>query len=418
MAGVPGERERLRQALMTDQGGILSATRLRLARLARARGMPTPAIDDVVQETLLEAWSHLDRLQEVEGFRPWIDEICRNVCRRANRSQQRKLMREAVSLPAPFPFDEGGRDEPDERRYELPDTSAFDPVEELSRQDLARLLDRALGSLPAATRQLVELSYLVELPRDEVAARLQLSAGALDTRLHRARRHLRRILTGPLREEVDGYGLRIDVLPDEQWQPTRLWCPQCAQRRLDGCFITIPSQDGPNVHLRCPDCSRRFGRDAVHSMSLVSLAGLHAFRPVWKRTMQGLSNQLLQALAASRSPCLNCGHPIEYQVLGADDATLPPEAPPLFGIYAKCNRCGGWVGTGDGGFPTLDQLVYWSHPRTRQFLQDHQRFASSPGQDIDFGGSAAILFHLADLEAADQLSVVAERQSLRILSIE
>jgi hypothetical protein len=153
-------------------------------------------------------------------------------------------------------------------------------------------------------------------------------------------------------------------------------------------------------------------------MSLVSLAGLHAFRPVWKRTMQGLSSQLMQALAATRSPCLSCGHPIEYQVLGADDASLPPEAPPSFGIYARCDRCGEYVGTGDGGFPTLDQLVCWSDARTRQFVQDHQRATSSPGQAIHFAGSPAISFHLADLEGGDQLTVVVERHTLRILSID
>jgi RNA polymerase sigma factor (sigma-70 family) len=416
MAAVPGERERLRQALMTDQDGILTATRRRLARLARARGMPTPAIDDVVQETLLEAWSHLDRLREVEGFRPWIDEICRNICRRAIRSQQRKQLRESSQLLSPTLL-ETGEEMQEYGQYASP-ADAFDPVEELSRQDLARLLDRALGSLPPATRRLVELSYLVELPRDEIAARLQLSAGALDTRLHRARRHLRRILAGPLREEVEGYGLSVDAQPDQLWQPTRLWCPQCARRRLEGCFIAIPAQDGPNIHLRCPECFQHFGRDTVHSMSLVSLSGLHSFRPAWKRAMQGLSNHLMLALGADRSPCLNCGYPIEFRVLGADDSILSPGAPPPLRIYAKCDRCGETVETGDGGFPALDQLVYWSHPLTRQFLQDHQRSASSPGQSTLYASSPAISFYLADLEGGDQLTVVAEPHTLRILAVE
>ena len=58
---LPNERQWLRSALLADQDGILTATRLRLARIARARGIEPHVVDDVVQETLLEAWSHRDR---------------------------------------------------------------------------------------------------------------------------------------------------------------------------------------------------------------------------------------------------------------------------------------------------------------------------------------------------------------------
>src|SRR6185369_604356 len=59
-----------------------AASRPRLMRLARLRGVPPDVVEDVVQETLLEAWKHLDRLHEPEGFHLWLDEICRNICRR------------------------------------------------------------------------------------------------------------------------------------------------------------------------------------------------------------------------------------------------------------------------------------------------------------------------------------------------
>jgi DNA-directed RNA polymerase specialized sigma24 family protein len=37
---------------------LLAAARPRLARLALTQGVAQDAIDDVVQETLIEAWSH------------------------------------------------------------------------------------------------------------------------------------------------------------------------------------------------------------------------------------------------------------------------------------------------------------------------------------------------------------------------
>ena len=55
------------------------------------RNVPADSVEDVVQETLLEAWTHLDRLSAPEGFHLWLDEICRNVCRRHARKHRTEL---------------------------------------------------------------------------------------------------------------------------------------------------------------------------------------------------------------------------------------------------------------------------------------------------------------------------------------
>src|SRR5262249_57885553 len=80
-----------------------------------------------------------------------------------------------------------------------PDAQTLDPVEELDRQDLSQLLDSALGRLTTPQREVLELRYLQELPEDEAALRMGVSVGALEARLHRARRHLRGVLSGPMR---------------------------------------------------------------------------------------------------------------------------------------------------------------------------------------------------------------------------
>lgn len=118
--GLPGEREWLRSALLTDQDGVLTITRRRLARIARARGMDPQAIDDVIQETLLEAWSHLDRLRSVAGFHPWVDEICRNICRRVNRKRQRDALYYAPAQRVTGALDEMTGPENDDALLDLP----------------------------------------------------------------------------------------------------------------------------------------------------------------------------------------------------------------------------------------------------------------------------------------------------------
>src|SRR5260370_28482476 len=76
----------------------MAAARPRLMRLARSHGLSPDTAEDVVQETLLEAWRHLDRLYEPDAFDAWLRGICRNVCRRHARSD-RRLGQRQISLP-------------------------------------------------------------------------------------------------------------------------------------------------------------------------------------------------------------------------------------------------------------------------------------------------------------------------------
>src|SRR4051794_20870205 len=91
------ELAQLKRALLANQDGILMTTCQRLARIACARGIEPDSIDDVIQETLFEAWGHLERLHTPAGFALWIDEICRNICRRAARRRETTQIRQ-VSL--------------------------------------------------------------------------------------------------------------------------------------------------------------------------------------------------------------------------------------------------------------------------------------------------------------------------------
>ncbi|MEO7021878.1 MAG: sigma-70 family RNA polymerase sigma factor [Ktedonobacteraceae bacterium] len=423
---LPGERQWLRSALLADQDGILTATRLRLARIAQARGVESYVIDDVVQETLLEAWSHLDRLHSPAGFHFWVDEICRNICRRAARRRELDMLRHVPLLqPSAVTEDGEGIAETDRLVADVPD-----PLEELSRQDLVLLLDRALSVLSPATRQIVEMCYLLELPRSEVAARLSLSNSALDVRLHRARRDLRQMLHGPLRQDAEALGLVLDEALAEGWQQTRLWCPLCAHHRLEGFFLAREVEDGPNLHLRCPDCSRRYHQDTVHSMGLVQLSGLRSFRPAWKRTMQELSDRVTQALLQGQHPCLYCGKSANIQVKNGNTETDVSRScldmssdlgdyqgkPYPFWVSLHCTHCGKNMDA-SGDIPSVDQLVYWSHPLTRHFLQQYPHWNSEPGKLVEYAGEPAIHFQIADVESSNCLTVLAHRQTLRVMMV-
>jgi Sigma-70, region 4 len=123
----------------------------------------------------------------------------------------------------------------------------FDLEMELERDDLARLLDRALALLPAETREILIQKYIEESPQADVARRLGLTEGAVEARLQRGKLALRRVLTTDLRDEAVAYGLIASS--DAGWQETRIWCADCGERRLLGRF-----GEAGDLHLDCPSC--------------------------------------------------------------------------------------------------------------------------------------------------------------------
>src|SRR6266851_4007827 len=365
--GLPGELQRLKLALLTDQNGMLTAARLRLARIAQARGVDTNAIDDVVQETLLEAWSHLGRLSSPAGFHAWIDEICRNVCRRYARSRQANLLR-YVPFSGSYQDNESTPAEDDASPFaNIPDPSAPDPLETLSRQELELLLDRALGLLPEEARQVLEMCHLLDMPHSEVAERLGIPVGALYTRLHRARRHLRQVLSGPLRREAAAFDLALEQEDNGGWFDTRTWCSCCGRYRLQGSFFE--------------------------------------------------TELVLLALHKGHRPCPWCGNLSVIQVADAEteEDDTPRLGPYRYWVRWSCAHCGGLV-CSPGDIPSVDQVVYWSHQGAHQFMAQHPHWLSTPGIPLEYAGQPALSFQLTDTGSAESLTVLAHRHTLRLLN--
>lgn len=129
-------------------------------------------VDDVVQDVFLAALTHLDRLRGHASVATWLVTVTLNRCRTHRR---RKLLTLRWLLAA--------REEP------APPADAAPRRDETS----ARVRE-AVAGLPAKDREVIVLYYLEALPTAEIAVLLNLSAGAVDVRLHRARRRLKESL--------------------------------------------------------------------------------------------------------------------------------------------------------------------------------------------------------------------------------
>ncbi len=202
----------------------LLTQRNQLIRLCAQLTSDAMLAEDLAQETLLVAWQNGHQLRDSARWAQWLTGIARNLCHNWLRKQ-----RTADCLVNMYDVD--SPDAPADSA-DIPD--AFDLEVELERQELALLLDRALAQLPALTRTILIERYIHDAPQAEVAHQLQISEGAVEARIHRGKLTLRRLLTTELQEEAAALGLGI-VLADD-WQKTRLWCPSCGERYLQGRF--------------------------------------------------------------------------------------------------------------------------------------------------------------------------------------
>jgi RNA polymerase sigma factor (sigma-70 family) len=139
---------------------------------ARARQLgPGPGdVDDIVQESFLQAFLALDRLRDPDRFAGWLAGIVFNVCRSLHR-------RAPVTLLADWP--------------ELLHPTSADGLPSAEDLDRADALRAAVAGLPAGQRRAVTLHYYADVPASQVAE----APGAARASLHKARLRLRAYLT-------------------------------------------------------------------------------------------------------------------------------------------------------------------------------------------------------------------------------
>lgn len=141
--------------------------------------------EDVLQETFLKAYEHLDQFQGQSKFYTWIVRIAVN---QALMKLRKRKSDRSVSLDDTIDTGEdtvareiAGWDENPEQQY--------------SREELSRILDGAVDDLAPIYRAVFVLRDVDELSTEETAEALGLSVPAVKSRLLRARLQLRDKLT-------------------------------------------------------------------------------------------------------------------------------------------------------------------------------------------------------------------------------
>jgi RNA polymerase sigma factor (sigma-70 family) len=365
----------------------LSQERDRIVRFcARFTGSPDSA-EDLAQETLIEAWRHAYKLRTLEGVTSWTLAIARNVCLRWRQRQQRPIVRLTRTL---------------QTELDDPATEDWDLQVALERQELADLLDRALGQLPPRTRTTLVEKYIHERSQSEIAERLGVSEGAVELRLRRGKLALRRLLTTTLQPEASAYGVS-HMMVEESWNETRIWCPRCGRRRLRARL----TQGHRAFLLDCPSCCSE-ELPLGHWEDPEAICGLKGYKPILTRLSTLDHLYYRQGLRDGIARCRTCGTltPVERSV----PYDLAERFGTTLGLVVRCHACD------VTRFASAEALVC-SLPEFRRFWREHPRVRRVAPQQVEAEGQLATITQIESLTDAATLTVVWAQQSYQVLRI-
>ena len=135
---------------------------------------------DVAQDAMLRLFQHIDRVDIERPVRPWLYQIVRN---RVRDLRRRARLRRYESLEA---LREAGRPETVETRP--------DPADDLARRELQARVWSALEELSVPHKEILVLRDYQDLSYREISKVLDIPQGTVMSRLHAARRSMRKVL--------------------------------------------------------------------------------------------------------------------------------------------------------------------------------------------------------------------------------
>jgi RNA polymerase sigma-70 factor, ECF subfamily len=156
-------------------------------RVARAVLKDEDEVEDVMQQAYVNAFTNLDQFEERARFSTWLIRITLNEAFRRRRGRLR-LLASTRPLLSDVGAEGGGFKET--IASEVPD-----PERQAYAQELHRLLEYAVDNLPETYRLVFMLRDIEGLNTFETCQGLGLSEEAVKTRLHRARRMIRRTMS-------------------------------------------------------------------------------------------------------------------------------------------------------------------------------------------------------------------------------
>jgi len=137
--------------------------------------------EDILQETLASAYSHLHQFRGESLFSTWLYRIAINLACKALRERKLDCFHNKVCLREDHNLDKDGI-----RSVELTDQNP-DALKMAIEDDIAERIRQAVARLPARLAEVVTLRELEGCDYHEISNRLGIPVGTVMSRLHRGR---------------------------------------------------------------------------------------------------------------------------------------------------------------------------------------------------------------------------------------
>jgi RNA polymerase sigma-70 factor (ECF subfamily) len=213
MAWFKPKRDPLREEFEAEALPHLDALFANALRLTHSRA----DAEDLVQETVLRAFRFYDRFERGSNVKAWLLRIQYNtfVNRYRRSSKEREIKDRMVNEPS-------GQDVVSREALR----ALTDPMGTALRPLVSREIERALAILPEDQRMVIVLADIEELSYKEIASVLGCPIGTVMSRLHRARRALRKHLLehvepGAAAEGAQGGGEEAKAVSLEAYRQVR-----------------------------------------------------------------------------------------------------------------------------------------------------------------------------------------------------
>ena len=168
----------------------------RVYRVVRAVVKNEADVEDVMQQAYINVFTHLHQFEERSEFSTWLIRIALHEAFGRRRKTQRSESVTAWSRPG-IGADRGAV-------MDTLTSPEADPERQAYAQELYRVLEAAVDTLPDTYRAVFMLRDIEGLSTSETAEGLGLGDGAVKTRLHRARVMVRRAVTVRIGEVTAG----------------------------------------------------------------------------------------------------------------------------------------------------------------------------------------------------------------------
>lgn len=168
----------------------------RVYRVVRAVVKDEADVEDVMQQAYINAFTHLHQFEERSQFSTWLIRIALHEA----FARRRKVQRAETTAAR-------NHAEADDERGEFMDSLTSpeaDPERRAYAQELRRVLEAAVDTLPESYRAVFMLREIEGLSTSETGQGLGLGDEAVKTRLHRARAMVRQAVTVQIGEVAAG----------------------------------------------------------------------------------------------------------------------------------------------------------------------------------------------------------------------